>query len=118
MDDAEYKRLCATPDVMSRPDLRATEVRLREAQPHLADEIARLLTTQPVPKPRLHESGPESDFIWLDLRDDDLEAIHDALRDQEVLLVEKGEPYPPELSFVTSLADKWNAADSSRSDAV
>jgi hypothetical protein len=117
VDDAEYKRLCAAPDVMSRPDLRATEVRLREEHAHLAEVIATILGSRPLPKPSLHDAGGESDFLFLDLSAVDIEAIHDALRDQEALLVEGGEPYPPELSFVVTLASKWNNAESSRSDA-
>ena len=118
MDDAEYKRLCAAPDVMSRTDLRATAIRLRDDRPDLAVLIDKVLRSEPVPKPARHTNGSESDFLWLDFSDDDLEAIHDALRDQEIALADDELSPTPELSFVAALAGKWNAAESSRTDAV
>lgn len=118
MDDEEYRRLCAAPNVMARRDLRATEVRLRGRRPDLADAVAAVLRSVPVAKPPKHDGGVEADYLWIDLAADQIEEIHEALREQETSLVQDGEPYQPELSFVADLADRWNEAESSRADTV
>ena len=118
MDDEEYRRVCAAPDVLQRPDVRATYVRLRDRAPSLAAELERLLQSAPVPKPREHEGGPETDYLWLDVGPDVLEAIQDELHDQESELAQEPTADQRTLAWVAHLADLWNNADSSRSDAV
>jgi hypothetical protein len=113
LDDQEYKRLCAQPDVMRRADIRATAVRLHADQPQLASILEELLQHAPVPKPADFSGGEEADFFYLDLPAFIVEEIAEALADVEraVALANEG---TPELSFVAGLHDRWRAAESSR----
>jgi hypothetical protein len=118
MDDTEYRLLCAAPDVLRRTEVRATAAQLRDRAPHLAAELERLLRSTPVPKPREHQGRAEADFLWVDLDPADVEQIREALRDREVELAQDPEADGATLSWVAQLADRWNGAESSRSDAV
>jgi hypothetical protein len=67
MDDGEYERLCARPDVMRREEIRATVALLRERHNRLAARLSTLLLASPLPKPEGHSGGPgptSSTFIW------------------------------------------------------
>ena len=118
MDDAEYRRLCSAPDVMRRTDIRATASRLRVREPKLARELDRILASDPVPKPLEHDAGPDTDYLWLDLDAEDVEGVHEALRDLESQLVQDPDADQTALTWVAELADRWNNAESSRPDAV
>ena len=113
MDDNEYRRLCSQPDVMRRSDVRATISRLQQSRPDLATRLASLLSSSPVPKPVGHEGGPETDFLWLDLADEDIDEIVSELADLEASLVLDEAP-TQQLSDAGTLLDRWNAAESSR----
>ena len=117
MDDAEYARLCAQPDVMRRPALRATHARLRRSHPELAQALEAVLVGRPVPKPVEHDGGPDSDFLFLDLSDEEVDAITEAIGDMEASLAQDEATAGTELSTVTTLHDQWLKAESSRSDA-
>ena len=118
MDDEEYRRLCAAPDVLRRAEIRATYFRMRDRAPHLAAELERLLQSAPVPKAAEHEGRAETDYLWLDLQPDTLEAIEEELHDQETELAQDPAADGATLRWVAHLADLWSAAESSRSDAV
>lgn len=118
MDDEEYRRLCAAPDVLRRSVVRATYFRMRDRAPHLAAELERLLESSPVPKPVEHEGGVESDYLWLDVHPDTLEAVEEELHDQETDLAQDPAADSATLRWVAHLADLWTKAESSRSDAV
>ncbi len=113
MDDSDYKRLCAQPDVMRRSEIRAAAILIRPNHPDLASRLTTLLGTPPLPKPSGHQGGPDSDHLHLELDSDELELIVDALGDQEVSLSDAGEP-APSISQVGTLLDRSNQADSSR----
>jgi hypothetical protein len=113
MDDQEYKRLCAQPDVMQRSVIRATIVRLKTAQPELAGVLEHILRASPLPKPLGYSGSSENDFFYLDLSESNLESIQEAIADVEVFLAQSGNG-SSELEFVASLHDKWRAAESSR----
>ena len=113
MDDQEYKRLCAQPDVMRRDQIRATAALLREPHPGLAMRVSGLLGAAALPKPQEHSGGAESDFFYIDLDVADLDAIVSALGDLEAQLAESGAP-TDQLGWVARLLDRWNDADSSR----
>ena len=118
MDDEEYRRLCAAPDVLRRSEIRATHVRMAKRAPELATELERVLQSSPVPKPSQHEGGTDTDFLWLDLHADVLEAIVEELHDQETELAQEPTTDRATLGWVAHLADLWAKAESSRSDAV
>lgn len=118
MGDAEYRRLCSAPDVMRRADLRATASRLRVPEPRLTREFDRLLGSVPVPKPVEHDGGPDTDYLWLDLDADDVEVVHEALRNLESQLAQDPGADQIALMWVADLADRWNNAASSRTDAA
>lgn len=114
MDDAEYRRLISAPDVMKRADLRATESRLVGEAPDLVEAIRRVLRSAPVRRPPAHTGLPDDDYLWLDLSEDEIDAIHEALRDQERELASDEKPDHIRLAWVADLADRWNSAESSR----
>jgi hypothetical protein len=72
----------------------------------------------PVPKPPAHHVGSDSDHLWLDLADSEVEAVHEALRDLEAELAQDPQAEESSIAWVATLADLWNEAESSRSDAV
>lgn len=103
---------------MKRADIRATASRLRGREPWLTRELDRLLESVPIPKPDLHDAGPDTDYLWLDLDADDVEGVHEALRDLENQLAQDPGADQTALTWVADLADRWNDAESSRPDAV
>ena len=113
MDDQEYKRLCAQPDVMRRDQIRATASLLADRHAELAARLSALLNAMPLSKPADHAGGRESDFFYLDLDAADLDDVVSALGDLEAELVESGAP-ADRLSLVGTLLGRWNEADSSR----
>ena len=113
MDDNEYRRICAQPDVMRRSDVRATVARLRGVRPDLADRAAHLLGTVPVPKPAAHAGGSETDYLWLDLDPADIQEIVSELFDLETQQALDDAP-ALQLGATASLLDRWNAAESTR----
>jgi hypothetical protein len=118
MDDAEYRRLCAAPDVMKRATLQATVARLRRRDPELADIVARVMTGQTVPRPTLHAGTRDDDFLYLDLEPGEIEAIHDALIDEEVEHAQKETLLGDSMAgYVSGLADVWRHAESVRPQA-
>ena len=116
MDDNEYKRLCAQPDVMHRPDVRASMLRLRRRRPELATLLARILETDAVPRPHPFTGGPDSDYLWLDLQQGDLDDIADAFAGLEIEICqsEDRDTSRGDLSTVARLHDLWRNAQSSR----
>jgi hypothetical protein len=113
MDENEYRRLCSQPDVMRRSDIRATISRLQPSCPDLATQLAAVLSSPPVPKPVEHTGGPDTDFLWLDLAEEDIEEIMIELGNLEASLATDDAP-SQQLSDAGTLLDRWNAAESSR----
>ena len=113
MDDREYRRLCSQPDVMRRTDIRATISRLQESRPDLASRLSSLLSTSPVPKPLGHEGGADTDFLWLDLAEEEIDEIVRELADLEASLALDEAPVQ-QLTDAVTLVDRWDAAESSR----
>ena len=115
MDESEYKRRCAQPDVMKRADLHASEARLRKTVPALADLLIRVMAGQPVPKPSLHQGARDDDCLYLTLTPDEIEAIHDALRDEEVsYAIQETMLGDSSAGYVGRIADLWLKAESVR----
>jgi hypothetical protein len=118
MDDAEYRRLCAAPDVMKRADLHATEARLRRTAPVLADLVVQVMAGQSVPKPELHDGTNDDDYLYLDLAPDEIDAIHDALRDEETShAMQETMLGNASAGYVGRIADLWLNAESVRPQA-
>jgi hypothetical protein len=115
MDENEYRRLCSQPDVMRRSDVRATISRLQHRNPDLAARLARLLSSPPVPKPIEHSGGADTEFLWLDLAEADIDEIVTELVDFEASLTVDEAP-TQQLSEASALLDLWNEAESSRSE--
>jgi hypothetical protein len=113
VDDQEYKRLCAQPDVMKRSEIRATLTRLRRDHGPLAASLERIMSLRALAKPVNFQGSSENDYFYLDLSEDELEDIADALADLERALAMSGTD-ASELAFVASLHDKWRDAESSR----
>ena len=113
MDESQYKRLCAQPDVMRRDSIRATAALVRENHAALAARLSALLAASPVPKPAGHSGGPESDFFYLDLDAAGLDEVATALGDLEAKLAETGAP-ADQISLAATLLDRWSKADRSR----
>ena len=118
MNDAEYRRLCAAPNVLRRADIRSTVARLREREPRLAEQLTQVLRSSPVPKPAEHQGGPETDYLGLDLSPEDIQSIVDALFDLEAELAQDPRTERSDLSSAAALVDLWNGAESTRKDAV
>ena len=116
MNDAEYRRLCAQPHVMRRTDIRATLTRLAEPRPELATRLHDLLASPPVPKPRGHDAGPDTDYLMIDLAQDEIEEIVDALGELETALAL--DEHTDEARAAGTLLDRWNAAESANPDAA
>lgn len=116
LDDNDYRQLCDRPDVMRRGDVRATHSRLELDHPEIAARLSTLLNSVPVPKPPGHDGGPDTDFLWLDLAAEEIDAIVEALVALEAALAESGAPHVA-LSSAADLVDLWNVAVSSRSAA-
>ena len=102
---------------MARSDLRATAVRLADPRPDLAAEVRRLLAGSPVPRPPEHEGSKETEYLWLDVPEDAIEAIVEELGLLEAELVEGGAPHAS-VSAAAELLDRWNAAESSRTSGL
>lgn len=113
VDDQEYKRLCAQPDVMRRADLRATIARLGPQHAELRNALARVLASSPLQKPSGFQGGPENDYFYLDISEQDLFAIADVIADIEISLADS-EDGSAELNFVAELHDTWRDKESSR----
>ena len=118
MTNEAYRALCARPDVLPRPVLRATAVRLASAHPELASAVQRLLAGAPVAKPPPHVGGPETDHFSIDLPDDQVDAVAEALFQLETDLAVADEPPPGALRTAADLADRWNAIGMFRRDVV
>jgi hypothetical protein len=118
MDDAEYRRLCAAPDVMKREHILSTEARLRRTAPHLDDLLVRVLAGDTVPRPQRHDGTRDDDFLYLDLAPEEIEAIHDELRDEETrYAMQETMLGDASAGFVSRLADLWLSAESVRPQA-
>lgn len=113
MDDREYKRVCAQPDVMRRAAIRATLARLKGRRSDLAMSLASLLGGPAIPKPPGHDSGADTDYLWLDLPSEQIDDIVSELGDLEASLAESDAP-AIEVSSTGTLLDLWNSAESSR----
>lgn len=100
---------------MSRPALRATAQLLRAQFPALADRIEAVAKGTPVQKPPKHTGGRESDFLYLDLTELEIEEVFEAVADIEVAHAGAATPDSAKLSDIASLTDRWNGAESSRS---
>lgn len=92
MDDNNYRRLCAQPDVMRRGDIRATITRLATDQSQVAARLTAILSSPPVPKPAADDGGPDTDFLRLDLAAEDIETIVEALGKLEAILASSDAP--------------------------
>ena len=79
MDPAEYKDICARPDVVPRPVIEDTVRTLHVAGAPEADDVEDVLDAPPVEKPPIHIAGPESDFFWVGLDCDGIDAVLDVL---------------------------------------
>ena len=77
MDWDTYKQLCDRPDVWSRWMLEQTQALLK---PALAAELAAVLGTQPVTKPRDHRGGAATDMFVLELPAQRRSAVAAAVR--------------------------------------
>lgn len=113
MDDQEYKRLCAQPDVMRRAEMRATMTRLKREHAPLAAALERVMGRPALPKPVGFQGSSENDYFYIDLSEDELDAIAEALEDMERSLAASGSD-DSELAFVATLHDRWRDAESSR----
>jgi hypothetical protein len=98
---------------MRRSDLRATISRLQHGRPDLADRLTMLLSSPPIRKPVEHTGGPDTDFLALDLAEEDIDEIVSELGDLETSLAMDDAPSQL-LSDVGALLDRWNTAESSR----
>ena|SRR5688500_10643274 len=116
MNDAEYRRLCTQPHVMRRTEVRATVMRLAEPRPDLAARLRTLLDSPPIPKPSGHDAGPDSDYLILDLEQDEIEDVVDALGDLESTLALDG--HRDQARAAGTLLDRWNAAESGKPGAA
>lgn len=113
MDDNQYKHLCARPSVMRRSEILATSRLIRPTHPALADRVAALLTSRPVPKPVGHRGGPEAGHIYLALLPEELASVTDALGELEASL-DGSAASAPLLSQIGTLLGRWNRAESAR----
>src|SRR3954454_23871819 len=98
---------------MKRADIRATITRLRRDHGRLASSLERIMSLRALAKPVNFQGSSENDHFYLDLSQDELEDIGDALADLERSLAMSGTNHA-ELAFVASLHDKWRDAESSR----
>lgn len=113
MKDHEYRQLISRPDVMSRRDLEATARELRVEFPVLAARIDDILGGIPVLKPSAHSGGPETDFLYLQLTDAEIEAIYDIICDLEGLWAPSDDSDNTDrtkLNEIAALVDRWYPA--------
>ncbi len=118
MDTAEYHSICARPDVLPRSAIEATAWRLAPQHRDLRRRLDQLAQTIPVAKPERHEGGPDTDFFVIDLTNDELDALVNALGGLEAGLAQPPGGSPQELTLVADLLDSWNAALMYRNDAT
>jgi hypothetical protein len=97
-------------------------MRLRTTRPDLAALLEVLLLGAMLPKPAEHTGGPETDFLFLDLSNNEVEEITEAVGNLEVAVAMDTSPPSRELArefaAIAALHDQWLRAESSRSDAA
>ncbi len=76
LDWDAYKRLCDTPNVLSRWMLEQTAELVHG---HLRAELKAALDLAPLSKPQDHKGGPATDMFQLDLARRDVLAVHEQI---------------------------------------
>ena len=107
MDSSEYRRVGASPDVLSRGTIEATHRVLSAVDAALAAKVRNILATPRVPKPPRHAAGSHTDYFRVSLAFADVEAIVQALGDSEAEAVTAEDP---RVSAIADLLDRWSRA--------
>lgn len=102
MTSAQYKAVCARPDVMIRLVVKET-ARLLSSQPAIQTKLQKILAGEPISKPALHTQEPNSDRFLVDLSKAEADEIVSNLLSIEAEVVTLYQtPF-----FVASYVDAW-----------
>ncbi len=104
----EYKAICGQPNAFSRFALEETARALAVEQPALSQRLMGELHQVPVPKPAMHNGGPETDFFQVELTEAELEQIISCMFDCEAAAVSPEGDTTPQASYFAALVDCWS----------
>jgi hypothetical protein len=109
MDATEYHKICQDPRALKRYTIEETLKVIPSDLVALRINIDQILSNSPIEKPTEHSGGPDTDYFFVNLSDDDIIQIVETLGDAEVGAVAENGSTTQLASSYATLLDTWNA---------